>query len=131
MRARPRRLRRVLALWTPVVLWSGLIFGLSSIPDLGTGLGGWDLLLRKLAHATEYAILAALLARALARPLPALLIAVGYAATDELHQNFVPGRHASPLDVAIDTTGALIALFLLRWWRTSSRRARPGEARCR
>src|SRR6185503_19159517 len=41
---------RLLVLWLPVVLWAGLIFGLSSVPDLGTELGTWDLVLRKLAH---------------------------------------------------------------------------------
>ena len=54
---------------------------------------------------TEYAILGALLLRALGRELPALAAGIAYAATDELHQHFVRGRHASPLDVAIDTFG--------------------------
>src|SRR5437899_3716092 len=33
---------RVLSLWAPVLLWAGVIFALSSIPSLGTGLGTWD-----------------------------------------------------------------------------------------
>jgi hypothetical protein len=45
-----------------------VIFAFSAVPSLGTGLGTWDLLLRKLAHATEYAILGALLLRAVGRP---------------------------------------------------------------
>src|SRR5687767_882944 len=57
-----------LRLWLPVVVWAGVIFAFSSVPDLGTGLGGWDLVLRKLAHAAEFAVLGALLARALTRP---------------------------------------------------------------
>jgi VanZ family protein len=36
----------------------------------------------------------------------ALIITIGYAATDEFHQMFVPGRAGSPLDVAIDSIGA-------------------------
>ena len=104
---------RPLALWLPVVAWAGLIFGLSSIPSLGTGLGDWDLVLRKLAHATEYAILAGLLLRALGRELPAFALAVAYAASDELHQHFVSGRHASPVDVAIDAAGAALGIALL------------------
>ena len=48
---------------------------------------------------TEYAILAVLLRRALGRDLPAFLVGVAYAASDELHQHFVAGRHASPVDV--------------------------------
>jgi VanZ family protein len=108
------RVARPLALWLPVVAWAGLIFGLSSIPSLGTGLGTWDLVLRKLAHATEYAILAGLLLRALGRELPAFAVAVAYAASDELHQHFVAGRHGSPVDVAIDAAGAAIGLVLLQ-----------------
>ena len=114
---------RTLSLWLPVVLWAGLIFGLSSIPSLSTGLGTWDLVLRKCAHATEYAILAVLLWRALRREVAAFALAVAYAATDEWHQTFVRGRHGSPVDVAVDAAGALIGLVLLRCT------VRPGLAR--
>ena len=100
--------------WLPIVLWAGLIFALSSIPSLGTGLGTWDLILRKGAHMTEYAVLAVLLVRALRREAPALGLGVMYAASDELHQAFVRGRHASPIDVAIDTVGLLIGLLVWR-----------------
>lgn len=105
---------RALALWLPVVAWAALIFTLSSIPHLGTGLGTWDLVLRKLAHATEYGILGALLLRALGRPVPAALAAFAYAASDEVHQRFVSGRHAAPLDVAIDAAGVLVGIALYR-----------------
>ena len=37
-------------------------------PEPGTGLGTWDLVLRKLAHLSEYAVLGALLLRAIQRP---------------------------------------------------------------
>ena len=103
---------RILALWLPVLAWATVIFALSSIPHLGTGLGTWDLVLRKLAHATEYGILGALLLRALGRPVPAALLAVAYAASDELHQHFVSGRHAAPLDVAIDAAGVLVGIAI-------------------
>ena len=102
---------RTLSLWVPVVLWAGVIFALSSIPSLGTGLGTWDYVLRKGAHMTEYALLAALLMRALEREVPAFLAALAYAASDELHQHFVHGRHAAPVDVAIDAVGILVGLF--------------------
>jgi VanZ family protein len=103
--------------WLPVLAWAALIFALSSVPDLGTGLGGWDLLLRKLAHVGEYAVLGALLLRALDRPLPAVVLGVAYAASDELHQHFVPGRRGSPVDVLIDTAG--VAIGVLAWRRLS------------
>jgi VanZ family protein len=97
--------------WIPVVLWAGLIFGISSIPSLGTGLGTWDLVLRKLAHVTEYGILAILVYRASGRAAVAVAAASIYAVTDEIHQLFVSGRHGSPLDWLIDTAGAVTGLF--------------------
>jgi VanZ family protein len=108
--------------WAPVVLWAALIFAFSSVPSLSSGLGTWDLVLRKLAHLTEYAVLGALLARALARPELAILAGGLYAATDEIHQHFVRGRHAAWYDVALDTVG--VAVGVLAW-----RRARGGRPR--
>ena len=110
---RPTALR----LWLPVVVWAGVIFVLSAIPSLGTGLGTWDLVLRKLAHLSEYAVLAALLWRALGSHRFAFALAVAYAATDELHQRFVAGRHAAFRDVVIDAAGAAVGLALVRYRR--------------
>jgi VanZ family protein len=100
----------------------GLIFFLSAQPDLDSGLGALDFVLRKLAHATEFALLTLLWAWAI-RPLtprsalPAALIALAYAASDEYHQTFVTGRSGSPVDVAIDAAGVLLALAALRYHR--------------
>jgi VanZ family protein len=105
---------RLVSAWLPVVLWAGLIFGLSSIPSLGTGLGTWDLVLRKLAHATEYGVLGFLLLRALGSELPAFVAGVAYAASDEVHQHFVRGRHGAAYDVAIDAFGVLLGVLALR-----------------
>jgi VanZ family protein len=105
---------RSISLWAPVILWAGLIFVLSAQPDLSTGLGGWDLLLRKLAHTAEYAVLGALLFRALRRELPALALGVAYAVTDEIHQTFVAGRHGAPWDVLIDSVGVAAGVYLAR-----------------
>ena len=102
-----------LSAWLPVLAWAALIFALSSIPHLGTGLGTWDTVLRKGAHVTEYAIFGLLLLRAIGRELPAFLLGVSYAITDEVHQHFVSGRHASPIDVAIDSVGILIGILFL------------------
>ena len=101
------------------MLWAALIFALSSVPDLGTGLGTWDLVLRKLAHATEFAVLGALLLRALREEIPALALGVAYAASDELHQHFVPGRTGAPLDVVIDAVGVAIGVTAWRQLRRS------------
>jgi VanZ family protein len=105
---------RAVRVWLPVVAWAAVIFAFSSIPSLSTGLGLWDTVLRKCAHTAEYAILGALLLRAIGRPGPALVLGVAYAASDEFHQHFVRGRHASPVDVAIDTAGVLVGLLVLR-----------------
>jgi VanZ family protein len=105
---------RALSLWLPVIVWAAVIFTFSSIPSLGTGLGTWDTVLRKGAHMTEYAILGLLLLRALGRELPAFAIGIAYAISDELHQHFVRGRHASPIDVLIDTVGLAIGIFVVR-----------------
>ena len=105
---------RAASAWLPVVAWAALIFALSSIPHLGTGLGTWDTILRKGAHVTEYAVLGLLLVRALGREAPAFLLGVAYSATDEIHQHFVSGRHSSPIDVAIDSTGVLLGILVCR-----------------
>jgi len=110
---------RALTVWLPVLLWAAVIFAVSSIPSLSSGLGVWDTVLRKCAHVTEYAVLGALLYRALEREAPALAAGIAYAATDELHQHFVRGRHASPIDVGIDAVG--VALGMLLWLRLRSR----------
>jgi VanZ family protein len=112
-------LSRVVFDWLPVVAWAALIFALSSISDLGTGLGGWDLALRKAAHLAEYAILGALLARALLGTTRwwswlAWFAGAAYAASDELHQHFVPGRQASVVDLVIDAVGVVVGVLAVR-----------------
>ena len=104
--------------WGPVVAWAAVIFAFSSIPSLGTGLGTADFVLRKIAHATEFAILAALLVRALRHTGLAVAVAIAYAVSDEIHQSFVSGRQGSPRDVGIDAVGVVVgALLASRWWR--------------
>jgi VanZ family protein len=108
--------------WLPIVLWAAVIFAFSSIPSLSSGLGTWDLILRKIAHLSEYAILGALLVRAIQRPAAAILVGGLYAVSDEIHQHFVRGRHAAWYDVLIDTVG--VAIGVLAWSRL--RRGRDG-----
>lgn len=102
--------------WLPVAFWAGVIFTLSAVPSLGTGLGVWDLVLRKLAHLTEYAILGALLHRAVRREPLAVLIGSAYAVTDEVHQAFVSGRNGSPVDWLVDTAGVVAGTLLFARW---------------
>ena len=85
-------------------------------------------IVRKCAHVTEYAVLALLVLRALRiwrdRPagrwswslaFAALAISAAYAATDEIHQLWVPDRTPSLHDVMIDSAGAAIGLSLAFW----------------
>jgi VanZ family protein len=111
--------RSPLATWLPVAAWAAVIFAFSSVQSLSTELGTWDTILRKLAHVTEYAILGALLCRAVRRPWLAIAIATLYAVSDEVHQTFVEGRHGAPLDVGIDAVGATIGVLL--WTRLAGR----------
>ncbi len=104
--------------WIPVIAWAAVIFAFSSVSGLGTGLGTWDLFLRKVAHAGEFALLALLLWRALRIEWAVLIVATAYAASDEFHQMFVEGRVGAVTDWAIDTAGVVLALVGLRVWRT-------------
>jgi len=115
-------LKNFIKLWTPVLLWACLIFYLSSIPDLSSGLEKfWDTLLRKFAHLFEYVILFMLLARAMKpratglRPghsgvgiIWPIIISILYAFSDEFHQGFVQGRCPGLADIFFDTAGVLL-----------------------
>lgn len=82
-----------------------------------------DMPVRKAAHASEYALLAMLLYGAFADGKAvscfagayrkAWICAVVYAATDEIHQTFVPGRAGRITDVLIDGAGALLGLMVI------------------
>jgi VanZ family protein len=78
-------------------------------------------LVRKTAHVVEYAVLAGLWLVALTRARAAspraaawaaLLISVGWACLDELHQATEPSRTASIVDVGFDATGAVLAALV-------------------
>jgi VanZ family protein len=112
--------------YTPPLAVMALIFGLSATPDLSSGLGQWDLVLRKAAHITIFAVLWLTLARAMRwrRPVVTTVVALLYACSDEYHQTFVAGRYGSPVDVCIDAVG--MGLAALAWGLTARRRGRPG-----
>lgn len=97
--------------WLPLLLWCGVIFAFSSLPGGGKDDPLWTLA-AKTAHLVEYAVLYLLARRAFPTDARALLFCLAYAASDEWHQSFVPGRHPSALDVLIDGIGALTAARL-------------------
>jgi len=81
--------------------------------------GPFTFYIRKFAHITEYAILMLLtLSVAILRwpykqaALYSLIFCICYAATDEFHQTFIPGRVGNPIDVGIDTLGMLLGLLI-------------------
>jgi len=102
-------------------LWMGVIFWLSSQPTLPSPPEAWlDLLLKKGAHMIVYGILAMLWYHCNPRRwgskrwiyVAAWGLSVLYAFSDEFHQSFVPGRHATMWDVGVDSIGAAAALYL-------------------
>lgn len=89
-------------------------------------------LIRKLAHFTEYMILAVLIIlyinytfktpKYIYLFLLSIIICIIYASLDEFHQLFVSGRTGKFVDVCIDTSGALMGLILcstyyLAYWK--------------
>jgi len=89
--------------------------------------GPYTLYIRKLAHITEYAILMILSLRIAILQWPykkvalySLLFCIFYAATDEFHQTFIPGRVGTPVDVGIDMLGMLLGLVAWSVFRRKS-----------
>jgi VanZ family protein len=123
--------KKTIALWAPVVGYMAVIFyasSLSVLPAVANHVSD------KLEHTVAYAVLAALLVRALAGGLGhpitsrvailAVGIAAGYGMSDEIHQHFVPHRSMDAYDLLADTTGAVSAAGALYAW--SIIRARNG-----
>ena len=110
--------------WFPVLLYAGAIFVLSSFPFVFPP----ALRIRfadKVIHAVEYGILGFLLSRAFLKASSpffrksfqawAIVIAICYGFTDEIHQFYVPMRQSSPVDLLFDGFGAMGAqLFFKR-----------------
>ena len=127
-----RPIGRRLSLWVPVALYMLFIFRLSatsSPPDLPSGVSD------KVAHAILYGGLGALLVRAraggwrrpvtLAVAVAATLVATLYGISDEVHQLFVPPRHAEVRDMLADAFGAgLMAGALHVWSRVAEAKRR-------
>ncbi len=121
-------MKNIILLWFPVIAWAALIFILSSIPGLSSGLD-IDTILRKIAHVLEYMILTWLLYRAFKGTLKVdtlslffypVVISFFYAVSDEIHQIYVPYRHGCFWDVLIDSIG-IIGFYIITQLRKSSK----------
>lgn len=109
--------------WFPVVLYSGIIFYVSSLTKVPTpqNIPYSD----KFCHVVEYSVFGFLLARALWNTKPTLdrsllitLATVGafmYGLSDEYHQSFVAGRESGLFDVLADTAGGFLGGLTYTW----------------
>jgi len=121
--------------WPLALLWAAAIFYLSSQSrPLGRR---WPSLPSALAHVFEFAVLAALLHRALAAEpqrrqravAPAFVLTALYAASDEVHQLFVPERTASLAEYGLDLLGTSLGLGVSQW-RTRQPSQPSGAGAC-
>lgn len=112
----------ILALWSPVLAQMALIFFFSAQPA-GTPVLQRFPFTAEIGHFGGYALLSLLFYRALAGGLGrwsaraaggAVLCAVLYGFSDELHQYFVPGREPSWADLLVDGAGAAAAVGACR-----------------
>lgn len=119
-----------------VILWMIFIFVMSSfdatsssnqsnfIIDIITSIinikdtGLLSLIIRKLAHFTEYFILGILVINLITRYdkkiIIAILLCIIYATSDEIHQIFVPGRSCQITDIMIDSLGSIMGIYLYK-----------------
>jgi len=104
----------ILAYRAPAVLYAILIFIVSAIP--GQELPQLPFIsFDKVVHTIEFGLLGILVFRAFRFPRPVskpylatVFLCVGIAASDELHQLFVPGRYASMADFLCDAIGVIV-----------------------
>lgn len=132
---------KIVRYWLPVVVMLGLMYWFSTDALSGENTRGiietvlswfgyrasprqltrFNYFVRKSAHFTEYAILAALLFRAfradsllrwrLRWSIYSFAVALVWAAVDELHQSFTRTRGGSVYDSLLDSSGALFMLI--------------------
>jgi hypothetical protein len=149
----PRLRVKVVLFWIPALVHAGAIFYLSSRPRPGDDLPPGTLLAwfyeavpgaDKATHFGMFFLLALLASLAMNRTWPprsdsrlraqavvAFLLATIYAASDEIHQHFVPPRTPDMVDFLADSAGAaagaaLFAHLVLRRERRS--RSQAGES---
>ena len=102
--------------WIPTLVWAILVLIVSSIPKLGVQtlpFPGCD----KVAHFIEYLILGMSLRYwSRSRRKAHLIGGIAFGLFDEIHQAYIPGREASPLDFAADAAGVTFGYLFFRKW---------------
>lgn len=92
------------------------LFNINNINNL-------SLIIRKLAHLTEYLILGILIINMFNknnfsnRYIISIIICILYAISDEIHQLFIQGRSCQITDVLIDSFGSIIGIYLYKLFR--------------
>jgi VanZ family protein len=113
----------------PLILYLGLIFFISSRPNLKAP-GPDFFLLDKLVHFMEYSLLGVLLFRGIGKAMIqskfgtfVFLLAVGSSvgALDEIFQSYIPGRIMSIYDYLADTLGVTAGLIVAFLWNSHRR----------
>ena len=106
--------------WVPTLLWMGVIFFLSMLPESATP--GRGIIPDKVCHAGEYFILAFLILFALQRTTQFRFFTsfwitfawvIVYGLSDEIHQLYVPTRHFEVGDLLADVCGMAVLFFML------------------
>ena len=104
-----------LKFWFPVILYSGIIFTISSLSRIEVPYAQYDL--DKVVHVVEYAILGFLFRRAMSSTTKlskktvfwvTVIFCTLYGISDEFHQSFVPGRDATWMEALADTIGGTL-----------------------
>lgn len=136
-----KRIMNIVIGWVLIIAWMILIFVMSNEPAtisdekskfviyvfniLGITLDSFfgelaNFVVRKTAHFSEYMILFLLLYNVFRNYsnfkgacILSILMVLGYACTDEIHQLFVQGRTGRVQDVLIDTSGGVFGMVIL------------------
>jgi len=120
----PSESGKLIKFWFPVIIYSGIIFYGSSLPNLRPPIDGNNV--DKICHIGEYIPFGFLIARGLFHTKTgfsagrliglATFWAFVYGLSDEFHQSFVQGRTSSLEDVLADVIGACLGSWLLVQW---------------
>lgn len=111
---------KFLRFWFPAILYSGIIFCVSSVPNVKIPLQ--EVRFDKVLHVLEYMPFGFFLARGIYNTrIPAftgmfwgviISILFLHGVSDEFYQSFVPGRSAGGGDVIADVTGGVIGGYV-------------------
>jgi VanZ family protein len=115
--------QKVILSWLPALIFMGIIFYLSSLPGNEIKLPNFTMS-DKVVHFLAYGLLGWLISfRRWLTPMPASInwndkmgqiTGILYAASDELHQMFVPMRESSILDWTADALGVAFGSWICR-----------------